>query len=174
MLDTLFNLAADGVDGINLHTLPGAPYQPFAFSQSSGGAWSGTVEPIYYGMLMFAQADPPGSTLLNVTAPSGPVKIWATQAPDGQIRVVVINKDLANPYTVQLTLPGDATPATLETLTAPSDTSTTGVQIGGQTFATGSTTGTLTGTQQLATVTPTFSHVYSVTVAPASAALLTH
>ena len=175
MLDTLFNLAADGVDGINLHTLPDAPYQPFAFSQSPAGTWSGTVEPVYYGMLMFAQADPPGATLLNVSAPSGPLKVWATQAPDGHTRVVLINKDLTNAYTVQLALPGNTSPATLETLSAPSYESTANVQIGGQTFAAGTTTGQLSGTQQLASVPATaFSHLYSVTVAPGSAALLTH
>jgi hypothetical protein len=175
MLDTLFSLATDGVDGINLHTLPDAPYQPFTFSQSSSGTWSGTVEPVYYGMLMFAQADPPGATLLNVTAPSGPLKVWATQAPDGQTRVVLINKDLANAYTVQLALPGDPAPASVETLTAPSYESTTNVQIGGQTYPTDTTTGQLTGTQQLSTVAPAAgSHLYSVTVAPGSAAMLTH
>ena len=32
-------------------------------------------------MLMFAQAFPPGARLLPVTAPSGPVKVWATSGP---------------------------------------------------------------------------------------------
>ena len=173
VLDTLFNLAASGVDGVNLHTLPGAPYQPFTFTQSQSGAWSGNVEPIYYGMLMFAQADPPGASLVNVTAPSGPLKIWATQTPDGQIRVVLINKDTVNGYTVQLALPGSPTQASLETLTAPAVNATTGVQLGGETFAPGTPTGQLSGTQQLQTITPVLGE-YSVTMPPASAALLTH
>lgn len=172
VLDTLFNLAADGVDGINLHTLPGAPYQPFTFTETTSGVWSGNVAPVYYGMLMFAQADPPDSTLLNVTAPSGALKIWATQAPDGHIRVVLINKDLTNAYTVQLSLPSASAQATLETLTAPNFESTTGVQIGGQTFAPNTTTGQLTGAQALQTVSPVLGK-YSVTLPPASAAMLT-
>jgi hypothetical protein len=172
VLDTLFNLAATGVDGINLHTLPGAPYQPFTFSQSASGAWSGNVMPIYYGMLMFAQADPPGATLLNVGAPDGPLKIWATQDASGRIHVVLVNKDLTNAYTAQISLPGPTTPGSLETLSAPNFESTTGVQIGGQTFAPNTPTGQLTGTPQLQSVTPLFGQ-YNITVPAASAAMLT-
>jgi hypothetical protein len=56
VLDTLFNLAGVGVDGVNLHSLPGAAYELFTFSQSHG-SWRAFVHPEYYGMLMFAQAD---------------------------------------------------------------------------------------------------------------------
>ncbi|MHB8695976.1 MAG: glycosyl hydrolase family 79 C-terminal domain-containing protein [Solirubrobacteraceae bacterium] len=174
VLDTLFNFAANGVDGINLHTLPGAPYQPFTFTQTKG-VWGGVVKPVYYGMLMFAQADPPAATLLNVSAPAGPLKLWATQAPDGHIRVVAINKDLTNSYTVQLQLPdtgAPSPPASLETLTAPSFQSTTGVQLGGQSFADGTTSGALSGALQTTTVQPA-GNQYTITVQPASAAMLT-
>ena len=80
MLDTLFNLASVGVDGVNVHTLPGAAYELFTISQTQS-TWQAFVHPEYYAMLMFAQAFPPGAQLLPVTEPAGPVKVWATRAP---------------------------------------------------------------------------------------------
>ena len=71
MLDTLFNLAQAGVDGVNVHTLPGAAYELFTISHKQG-RWQAFVHPEYYGMLMFAQAFPPGAQLLPVTAPGRP------------------------------------------------------------------------------------------------------
>ncbi len=58
-LDTLFEMARVGVDGVNIHTYPGATYQPFTFTHTAHG-WSASVTPEYYGLLMFAQAAPRG------------------------------------------------------------------------------------------------------------------
>ena len=58
VLDALFALARDGVDGVNLHTLPHSAYQLFAFSHA-GGRWSAAVAPVYYGLYLFSQAAPP-------------------------------------------------------------------------------------------------------------------
>jgi hypothetical protein len=173
MLDTLFNLAAVGVDGINLHTLPGAAYEPFTFTRH-GSEWHAFVHPVYYGMLMFAQAFPPGAQLLPVTAPSGPVKIWATQAPapDGKTRVVLINKDTTTPVTVQLQLPGAQTTASTESLLAPSVSATDGVSLGGQTFGTDTDTGTLPAPLGAVQI-DSQAGAYSVQLPPASAVLLT-
>ncbi len=172
VLDALFNMASVGVDGVNIHTLPGASYELFTFSHTATGAWQAFVHPDYYGLLMFAQAFPPGARLLSVGAPSGAVKVWATQAPDGTTRVVLINKDPANTYTVQVQLPGAQSEASLETLQAPSVTATTGVTLGGQTFGPETTTGTLPGPESTTPVDPV-QGTYSVELPPASAALLT-
>ena len=59
-LDTLFNLASVGVDGVNFHMLPGSDYELFTVSHTASGAWQAFVHPEYYGLLMFAQAFPPG------------------------------------------------------------------------------------------------------------------
>jgi hypothetical protein len=170
MLDTLFDLASVGVDGVNVHSLPGAGYELFTFSRASTGGWHAFVHPDYYGMLMFSQAFPAGARLLPVSAPAGPVKVWATLAPDGRTRVTLINQD-SQPHRVELQLPPSAAPAELEWLRGPSATATSGVTLGGQTF------GLETNTGQLAA--PALQPVsqllgdYSIELPAYSAALLT-
>ncbi len=171
VLDTLFSFASVGVDGVNIHTLPGAAYELFTFTHS-GSAWSAFVHPEYYGMLMFAQAFGPGARLLPASVPSGPVKVWATRAPDGTVRVVLINKDPTNSYPVQLQLPGSGASATEEWLQAPSVTATDGVTLGGQTFGDATTTGLLAGTLSEPAIAPV-SGAYSLQLPPASAVMLT-
>ena len=169
MLDTLFNMASVGVDGVNVHSLPGAGYELFTFRRASAGGWQAFVHPDYYGMLMFSQAFPTGARLLPVDAPAGPVKVWATLAPDGHTRVALINQD-SSPHRVELQLPPTSAPAELEWLRAPTATATAGVTLGGQTF------GLETGTGQLAA--PTLEPVsqllgwYSIEMPAYSAALL--
>ena len=172
VLDTLFNLAAVGVDGVNVHSLPGAAYELFSFTHKSS-SWQAFVHPEYYGMLLFAQAFPPGAQLLpvNVT-PNGPVKVWATRSQDFQTRVVLINKDPTQSATVKLQVPGFSSQAHLERLEAPDVFSTDGVTLGGQSFGDSTTTGVLPGPPQTETVPPALGG-YTVTLPPASAALLT-
>ena len=171
VLDTLFNLASVGVDGVNIHTLPGAPYQPFSFTRE-GSRWRATVHPLYYGLMMFAQAFPPGARLLPVDAPTGPVKAWATLARDGLTRIVLINKDPTHPAVVNVQLPQDSAPLTVERLSATRLTATGDVRLGGESFGSQTSTGTLPADlhpQQL-TATP---DGYEVTLPAASAVLLT-
>ncbi|HWC85550.1 MAG TPA: glycosyl hydrolase family 79 C-terminal domain-containing protein [Solirubrobacteraceae bacterium] len=170
MLDTLFELASVGVDGVNVHTLAGARYAPFSFTQTAAG-WQAAVHPEYYGMLMFAQAAPAGSRLLPITGvPDGPVKVWATLAPDGTERVVLINEDVTNGQPVVLQAPGSS--AAVEELTAPSAVAATGVTLGGQSFGDATTTGVLPAPAPTGTVYPVLG-LYSLTLPPASATLLT-
>jgi hypothetical protein len=169
MVDTLFSMAAVGVDGVNRHSLPGAAYQLFTFDRA-GAAWRGAVRPDYYGLLLFSQAFPPDAQLLPVAAPDGPVRVWATRAPDGQVRVVLINED-SRAHEVQLQLPAGAGQASLEWLRAPSAAATGGVTLGGQTFGPQTATGVLPA-PALQTI-PQLLGSYSIDVPPASAALLT-
>jgi hypothetical protein len=170
MLDTLFEMANVGVDGVNVHTLPGSHYQLFTFTHS-GTAWEANVSPDYYGMLMFAQAAPPGSHLVPVSdVPDGPLKVWATLAPDGTERIVLINEDPNNAQSITLQAPGSS--ATAVQLTAPSVDSTSGVTLGGQSFGPETTTGLFTGQEETTAVYPLLG-TYSLTVPPATATLLT-
>ena len=164
MLDTLFNMASVGVDGVNVHSLPGAAYEPFTFERTPAG-WRGSVRPGYYGMLMFAQAFPPGARLLPVRAAGGPVKVWATRAPDGHTRVVLINKDSrAHEVELQLAVPA----AHIDWLRAPSAGATSGVTLGGVAVR---ATGVLP-TPRLQQISPQLGR-YSIDLPPTSAALLT-
>jgi hypothetical protein len=172
VLDTLFNLASVGVDGVNIHSIPGVPYELFSFTHSGSG-WSAFVHPEYYGMLLFAQAFVPGSRLLETSvSPAGPLKVWALRDPSFHTRVILINKDLANSYDVRLQVSGFASKAQLEWLQAPSASSTDGVTFGGQSFGDSTSTGVLPGPPQTQTVSPALGS-YEITLPPASAVLLT-
>jgi hypothetical protein len=131
-LGTLLAMVDAGIDGVNIHTFPGAGYELFRLTKA-GGHWSASVSPEYYGLLMFAQAVPPGARLVPISgAPTrGPLAVWGTQAPDGRVRVVAINTDLARPGTVTLRIPGATGGASIEWLQAPSAASRTGVTLGG-------------------------------------------
>jgi hypothetical protein len=170
MLDTLFNMAAVGVDGVNIHSLPGARYEPFSISHRRG-KWQASVHPAYYAMLMFGEAFPPGARLLPVAQPAGPVKIWATRSTTGRTRVVIINKNTASPETVQVRVPGAGGAANLDWLRAPSVIATTGVTLGSQSFGAETTTGLL---KPAVTDAITASGgVYTIELPAASAAMLT-
>ena len=146
--DALFSLARAGVDGIDMHTLPDAAYELFAFSRH-GGRWAAQVRPVYYGLQLFAQAAPAGARLLSVSrrgADSG-LSVWATRAGGAghdRVRIVVINKSQAKRKTVSLRLPpGSGTTATVERMLAPSAHAKRGVTLGGRTYGASTTTGQL-------------------------------
>lgn len=174
VLDTLFSMARSGVDGVNIHTLPEAAYRLFTFKDQSG-RWTASVKPEYYGLEMFNQAATPGSRLLGVSAPplSSGVRAWATRAPNGEIHVVLINDNLTTAEPVHVQPPGAIRQALAERLSAPSVASTSGVTLGGQTFGDETSTGSLTGPEELTPVTPSSGGSYDLTLDPGSAAMLT-
>ncbi len=170
-LDAVFQMARAGVDGVNIHTYPKAPYELFTFTHSDGN-WSGYVAPEYYGLLMFAQAAPAGAHLLRTSGSLGNVRAWATRAPDGTIHVVLINDYTSGSRTVAVQIAGSGGAATLERLRAPGTSARTGVTLGGQGFGTATTTGLLSGRSDVTTVKPS-NGAYRVTLPQASAAMLT-
>jgi hypothetical protein len=169
MVDTLFNLASAGVDGVNVHSLPGAGYELFTFRRTATG-WQAFVHPDYYGMLMFAQAFPAGARLVPVRVPAGPVKVWATLGLDGHTRVTLINKD-SRARRVQLQLPPSGAAAELQWLRAPGASATSGVTLGGESFGAETATGVL-GAEHGQPLAGRLGS-YSIELPPASAALLT-
>jgi hypothetical protein len=143
-VDAMFELAQVGVDGVNLHTFPGAGYELFKLSMAAG-RWQAAVAPEYYGLLMFAAAAPPGSRLLRISGlPGAAIKAWATRAPDGTIHVLLINKGPRS-RVFAMRLPHAMSSATLERLQAPALQSANGVTLAGQSFGTSTTTGRLSG-----------------------------
>jgi hypothetical protein len=143
--DVLFSLLQAGVGGVNVHTLPGAAYELFAFAHH-GGRWQAHVAPEYYGLKLFAQAAPVGSRLLTVTGAehSRSLSVWATHSRDGSDRLVLIDKDPGHARTVAVAMPRGAHSATLERMTAPSVAATGEVRLGGRTFGALTDTGRLT------------------------------
>jgi len=171
-LDASFQMARVGVDGVNFHTYPGAPYELFTFKRVHG-KWQGDVAPEYYGLLMFAQAAPPGSNLLRLSGSLGDVRAWATRAPDGTVHVVLINEDTSRSHSVAVHVAGTFPPAALELLRGKGVSASTGVTLGGQTFGSATATGTLAGRPTLTNVAETTKGTYDVQVPQASAAMLT-
>ncbi len=146
-LDTMFALARAGVDGVNIHTPPHSTNQMFTVSQVNG-TWEVYVHPNYYGLLMFAQATPPGSRLVRITGSSAApgYRRWATLGADRHDtcgRDQQADRRLA---VVEIRVPAGAEDATLELMRAPSITSKTGITIGGQGFGAQTSTGELAGT----------------------------
>jgi hypothetical protein len=137
-IDTMFNYVNDGMDGVNWHSGQGTAYQLVQFNlNTSGGMTSYTiaqVNPLYYGLLIFAQMAGRGAQLLPVTETTNAnVSIWATVDNTSTAHLVVINKDEQATGNVQITLPGYTT-ATVRYLSAADYSATNGVTLGGQTF----------------------------------------
>ena len=173
VLNTMFELAQVGVDGVNIHTFPGAAYAPFSFTHRHG-SWSANVAPEYYGLLMFAQAAPAHSSLLALSLTNGGAQIhaWATRARDGKVRVVLINDGASGTQDVTVRLPGVGGSGRLDRLRAPSLDATSGVTLGGRSFGAATDTGRLAGPVRGGTARPAEGH-YLVSVPAASAVMLT-
>ncbi|MDQ6835550.1 MAG: glycosyl hydrolase family 79 C-terminal domain-containing protein [Actinomycetota bacterium] len=172
ILDTLFNMARAGVDGVNIHTFRTGTYAPFSFSFSRG-RWSAQVKPMYYGMLLFGRGAPPGSRLLH-TRFSGPraVRIWSTRGPDGRIRATLINASRRHAVTLAVRLPAGGHNAILQRLRAPRVGAKRGVTIAGQSYGSHTLTGALTGSAHSVSLVATHGR-FVIRLPAASAALVT-
>jgi Glycosyl hydrolase family 79 C-terminal beta domain len=173
MLDTLFAMARAGVDGVNIHTLPTAAYEPFVFRRING-RWLATVRPEYYSLLMFAQAASPGARMLGLEeTASTDVRSRATVTKDGEVHVVLINDSLTAGHVVLVRPPTKARDAVLERLRAPSAAATSDVTLAGQTFGDETGTGTLKGRLKTVRVAPDRRGRYLIRLPASSAAMLT-
>jgi hypothetical protein len=133
--DALFEAARAGVSGVNLHSFPNSTNGLFDLADTSSG-WIGDVHPIYYGALMFAQADPEGSRILDIASPSpSTLRIWATVGQDHKVRVLIINVGSHRLVTIHAPYGFGSRDASVERLEAPSVSALTGETIGGQTLA---------------------------------------
>ncbi len=171
VLDTLFSMDAAGVNGVNLHTVKGVN-QLFVPSHAHG-RWRASVGPWYYGALMFTQAAPAGSRLLDVAnATHAATRVWATIAPDRRVRALVLNDSVNTTFRVVVRNPAGygRRPGTLELLRAPSAYATHRITLAGRSLQ-----WTASGELQK----PITLRVkrgaggYAVTLPPASAGLLT-
>jgi len=173
MLDTLFAMARAGVDGVNIHTLPGVSYEPFVFRRIRG-RWLATVRPDYYSLLMFERAASPGARMLALEqTASTDVRTRATITRDGEVHVVLINDSLTSGHIALIKPPAKAREAVLERLVAPSAAATNDVTLAGQTFGNETGTGTLKGKLKTVRVAPNRRGRYLIRLPASSAAMLT-
>ena len=167
-LNTLFALARVGVDGINIHTYPGAPGGLFRFRRTRNG-WKAAVSPEYYGLMMFAQAVPVGSRLIATSTRNGAgIQAWATRGTDGHARIVLTNE---GSRARKVTVRAGGVYATLERLVASSLRAQRRVRLGGRGFGADNSTGHLTGRSGITRMRPHHAS-YVFTLPAGSAALL--
>lgn len=141
VLNALFSMDRAGVDGVNVHSWRGSAGKLFGFSLDHG-TWSGSIRPMYYGMMMFARASPAGSKLLpTVQNNASNVEAWTTSGLDHRLRVTLINHSLSSAQSVVVRVPGGRGSAVLDRLRAPSVQSTSGVTLAGQSLGAATTTG---------------------------------
>jgi Glycosyl hydrolase family 30 beta sandwich domain len=170
-LRVLFEMAEVGADGVNMQTTAAKSDDLFTPARSGAG-WQAAVQPEYYGLLMFARAAPPGARLVSLSqTPTTAIQAWATRAPDGTVRVVLINLG-AHSQTVAVNAAAESGPGTLERLDASSLTTQYGITLGGQTFGSQTATGRLAGRRQTSTARP-HGHDYLLSMPAHSAAMLT-
>jgi hypothetical protein len=174
--DALFEMLRLGVSGINIHTLTGAAYAPFTFVHSGPTGWRAQAQPLYYGLLLFAEAAPAGSHTVKVAQqPGSGLKTWATIDQKHTLRVTVINPSTTSARTVVLSARpaggAAATPpaARVIRMRAPSAAARGGVTLGGEHVG---ADGKLHGTRRVARV-AAVGRQYRVSVPAASAALVT-
>jgi len=191
-IDTMFEFAKDGVDGVNWHTASSGPqfggpyYNLFTISANSSNPYAlDSVNPIYYGLYFFHQATPAGAKLLTTTTngnsgTSVNNKAWATVDSSGNIYVVLLNKSTSFSGNVSIYLLGYGS-ATVYPLTDPNGYTgsltltsgrfaVTGITFAGQTFD-NSNDGTIQGTQSAQTISAV-NGVYTVSVNQQTMAVL--
>jgi hypothetical protein len=171
VLDTLFEMVRVGVHGVNIHTFPGAGYELFELRHLDR-RWRATVEPEYYGLMLFASAAPAGSKLLGVDgAAAGEVHTWATRAGGGTIRITIVNSG-PRARRLSVAIAGERFgPGRLEWLTAPGVKAQSGVELAGQSFGAHTFTGLLAGRTRFSPVARVDGR-YAVSLPADSAALI--
>ena len=128
VIDHLFTIALGGGVGANLHGGgDGTGYTPIADS-------NGTVveaRPEYYGALLVALAGQGGLLSTNVSAGMLNVSAYAVQNTPTQLSVILVNKDQSQNLQFTATCPGVVSSASMQVMTGPSLSSTTGITIQG-------------------------------------------
>jgi hypothetical protein len=123
--ELMFQIAAAGGAGVNFHAGEDKIYTPISHGRGGGL----TARPLYYGMLMFAQA--PGD-LVPARLDSGGAALaaYAVRAADGALRLVLINKD-ARAASLRIESGRRFANGEVSRLTAPALDATTGVRLAG-------------------------------------------
>jgi hypothetical protein len=122
--ELMFQIAAAGGAGVNFHAGEDKIYTPISHGRGGGL----TARPLYYGMLMFAQAT---GDLLPVRLDSNrpTLAAYAVRDRDGVLRLVVINKD-GRPASTRIEPSRRFAKGEVSRLTAPALDAAAGVRFG--------------------------------------------
>ncbi len=171
MMNTLFGMDKLGVDGLNMND-PAGTINAVLNPVLSHGRITFQVQPEYYAMIMFEQAAPPGSQILEMhnSVPST-LAAWATRETSGAMHVVLVNKSGSSSESTTVRVPKAVGPAAISILHARGLSSTGGVSLNGQSFGASTSTGLLSGYAGTQVVSPV-KGTYTVKVPPASIEML--
>jgi hypothetical protein len=133
-LEFMFEAAAAGAAGVNFHggvhnvrTDADKAYTPIA--RGPGGRYR--ARPLYYGMLMFAQAARGALVPARLASDRRDLKAFAARAPNGTLRISLINKDPGRGIRVRIDPQRAFTAASLVRLSGPAIDATAGITLGG-------------------------------------------
>jgi hypothetical protein len=176
MVDSLFEFANVGADGVNVHMDTDDVYGPFLFNVDTATLpyrYSvNVIRPEYYGLLLFQEAAPGGSKIIRANSTDlSNLKTWVTIDDQMTVRITIINKDKKAARKVITEIEGYTPEGTLIRLLASSYKAKKGITLGGLGFD-DSQDGRPRGTPTSETVIP-HDNVYEIQVPPISAALLT-
>ncbi|HET6384903.1 MAG TPA: glycosyl hydrolase family 79 C-terminal domain-containing protein [Armatimonadota bacterium] len=124
--DFLFQLAQEHGAGMNFHGGAGGVYTPIARVRDADY----TARPLYYGLLLFAQAAR-GRLVPAQVDPALNVGFYAAQDRAGTLRVTVINRHVAQPAKLTVDSGKNHRTASAMYLTGPALDSKEGVTLGG-------------------------------------------
>jgi hypothetical protein len=132
-LELMFQAAAAGAAGVNFHggihnrhASDDKAYTPIA---RSGDHYHAT--PLYFGMLMFTQAARGALVLAHLAPDTSGLKAFAVRAPEGTLRVCLINQNITRDERVVIDLGRKFTAASMLRLAGPAIDATAGVTLGG-------------------------------------------
>lgn len=144
-VDWLFLMALAGAEGVDFHT-SSLLYQPFEPVFTADGGHAVKVNPLYYGMLLFAEASSNRSYLLPSSLENSAVdfRTWATyDKVDRVVRAAIVNKS-GRPQRARIAVRNAGRKATLKRLTGAS-LSAKRVKLGGRRYPPISVSGRLPG-----------------------------
>jgi hypothetical protein len=133
-LELMFTAAAAGAAGVNFHagvhnhrSDADKAYTPIA--RDRDGRYR--AQPLYYGMLMFAQAARGALVPVQLDADTSDLKAFAVRGGDSGLRVCLINTGLARGVRVDINPGRRFANASVMRLIGPAADATTGITLGG-------------------------------------------
>jgi hypothetical protein len=130
----MFQAAAAGAAGVNFHAgvhnrrpADDKAYTPIA--RGEGGRHH--ARPLYYAMLMFAQAARGALVPVRLATDMRALAAFAVRTPEGSLRVFLVNKDFARAVRVGMDARRSFAAVSVMRLAGPSADATSGITLGG-------------------------------------------